>query len=165
MWRTFSGILFLATAAVCGGGQSIQQHRPVEFHSIPWPRPELHYIWLNSSKQHGQHSCVEHRQLGSASPITDPPLPMKYDSPPGMIQSTSGSLSSGCNDDKTMSSNDKTECSLPDQPTANGESFNEQVYILPIPPSQRISFNSSIECMPIVILGLRRSMDLTAMSG
>mmetsp|Transcript_20668 Transcript_20668/g.37331 ORF Transcript_20668/g.37331 Transcript_20668/m.37331 type:complete len:241 (-) Transcript_20668:162-884(-) len=73
--------------------------------------------------------------FGSASPVPDPPsLPTKDESPPGMIRSSSGSLSSGSVGDETMSSDDETEGGPADQPAAKGVSFNEQVRVLPIPP-------------------------------
>jgi len=75
--------------------------------------------------------------FGSASPAHIAPSPAAKgddDGPPGMVRSSSGSLSSGSETDTVMSSDDETESGPADRPAAKGVSFNEQVRVLPIPP-------------------------------
>jgi hypothetical protein len=79
-----------------------------------------------------------HNFGGGSSPVVVPSLPTKDDdgTPPGLVRSTSrGELSSGSEEDETMSSEDDTsEVGEADQPIVKGVSFNEQVRVLPIPP-------------------------------
>lgn len=75
---------------------------------------------------------------GAAAPAAAvaSPLPAKADeAPPGMVRSSSGSLSSD-SDSALGSDDDMSEDSSggSDRPIAKGVSFNEQVRVLPIPP-------------------------------